>query len=335
GDYPFVLGGSGTAEASLVGVYTQTETDKQSYQLAKSGLPVQNRLGKENAVGTMPITDAENGLQLQALRGLNFDDPLWESFLDQLSKRELVLLDAIASQKAMVYTPAEQIPGGLLSATYNPSLAYRAGKLLAYNTLLGDAYIAQIQVATEDGCLAGQMLKAQVQGICEIGVIALAEEHRIGADTEEKIAREQYLEPYKEAFANGIGGLQIHSGAVSILQEEWGFTGILPYEDSSFAAAIWSAVSGWENPGYISCLRDSCHRLLYNLVNSAAMNGVGEASRLEAPKVSWILWVYVLAALAWVFHIVMAVLYSIGRRNWKTSREYLDYQTMINTAVEA
>ena len=174
-----------------------------------------------------------------------------------------------------------------------------------------------------------------MQGICEIGVIALAEEHRIGADTEEKIAREQYLEPYKEAFANGIGGPQIHSGAVSILQEEWGFTGILPYEDSSFAAAIWSAVSGWENPGYISCLRDSCHRLLYNLVNSAAMNGVGEASRLEAPKVSWILWVYVLAALAWVFHIVMAVLYSIGRRNWKTSREYLDYQTMINTAVEA
>ena len=37
----------------------------------------------------MPVTGADNGVQLINLRGLGYDDPLWEDFLDQLTVEEM------------------------------------------------------------------------------------------------------------------------------------------------------------------------------------------------------------------------------------------------------
>ncbi|MBQ1493079.1 MAG: glycoside hydrolase family 3 C-terminal domain-containing protein, partial [Blautia sp.] len=45
-----------------------------------------------NADDTMPTTGAKNGLSAVALRGLTYDDPLWDSLLDQLSVKDMTSL---------------------------------------------------------------------------------------------------------------------------------------------------------------------------------------------------------------------------------------------------
>jgi len=42
--------------------------------------------------GTMPLTGADNGIMLADLKGLDYDDPLWENYLDQFTVEEMKLL---------------------------------------------------------------------------------------------------------------------------------------------------------------------------------------------------------------------------------------------------
>ena len=46
----------------------------------------------DNADDEMPVTNAKNGLELYDLRGADYDDPRWETLLDQMSTDEMVNL---------------------------------------------------------------------------------------------------------------------------------------------------------------------------------------------------------------------------------------------------
>lgn len=46
----------------------------------------------EPSKGDLPVTGAENGLKLSDLRGVSYDDPKWQSFLDQFTVDELIRL---------------------------------------------------------------------------------------------------------------------------------------------------------------------------------------------------------------------------------------------------
>ena len=37
----------------------------------------------------MPVLNADNGLQLIDMRGLDYDDPAWEDLLDQLTLKDM------------------------------------------------------------------------------------------------------------------------------------------------------------------------------------------------------------------------------------------------------
>ena len=49
-----------------------------------------------NSSDEMPLTDQDNGLTLADLRGADYDDPRWESLLDQMSVEDMVNLSGIA-----------------------------------------------------------------------------------------------------------------------------------------------------------------------------------------------------------------------------------------------
>lgn len=53
--------------------------------------------GSEVYADEMPATDADNGLSLSSMRGLDYDDPLWDDLLDQLDFSDSELYVALAA----------------------------------------------------------------------------------------------------------------------------------------------------------------------------------------------------------------------------------------------
>lgn len=56
---------------------------------------------REPAGGEMPRFGADNGLQLKDLRGLTYDDPLWDRFLDQFTLKEMIAMTASGGWKTI------------------------------------------------------------------------------------------------------------------------------------------------------------------------------------------------------------------------------------------
>ena len=109
-----------------------------------------------------PTMGAENGLRLYDLIGKDFDDPMWQKLLDQLSYDDMVTLisDAFHSRSGVESVQAphardENGPSGLntafiaediasttfpseniMASTFNDALVYEVGKVLANNCLM-------------------------------------------------------------------------------------------------------------------------------------------------------------------------------------------------------
>ncbi len=199
----------------------------------------------------MPTMGAQNGRKLCDMVGLAFDDPQWQTLLDQLSFHEM---QEMLSDAYRVLLPAEsvQAPGirygygsvDSLAATFNTELMYELGTLLG-NFCLQEG-VTGLQISgdgAEDVFLAGKTCAGQVLGVQSKGVIALVE----GKDLEnialwlnEQTAREQYLRFWQYALQEGNAkgmvvsshrlGAQWFGSATelmqNILREEWGYTGI-------------------------------------------------------------------------------------------------------------
>lgn len=59
-----------------------TATEQMIAEITKTGID-------EDPNAVMPTTGADNGLSLIMLKGLDYDDPLWEDLLDQVTKQEM------------------------------------------------------------------------------------------------------------------------------------------------------------------------------------------------------------------------------------------------------
>ena len=102
--------------------------------------------------GTLPLTGADNGILLADLKGLEFDDPQWEAYLDQFSVEEMKLLVTNGAYRTL---PVERLglptsvlldgPAGInfffksnttaayptevvIASTWNDELAYMMGE---------------------------------------------------------------------------------------------------------------------------------------------------------------------------------------------------------------
>ena len=348
----------------------------------------------DHPVTPMPTLGAENGLKLQQLIGLPFEDAGWQTLLDQLTFADMVALladnfgmhPAIASVQAPggnikemyeMALPAE----GILAATFNRDLITEAAKAIG-NTCLTEGIVtlegAEGICYSEDGFLAGKICAAQAAGLQEKGVIlALPLLTRLSSDEtltgqavwlNEQAAREIYLRPVQYAAEQNpattiilgntrLGGTwtAAHEGLLThILQKEWGGSGVvgvgkvyrvkMPVQDALLAgttaftevipAANWELCQWKHDPVIVSAMREACHRDLYALANSCAMNGIGEATTVKTCLPWFVLTCWIAGPVCLAAFVFFAIMWHRGKKKWKKTQEYLDYQTMKTTLKE-
>ena len=150
-----------------VGTYPgQEQIQLQLTELLIRDLQQQRYQPVEDKTAEMPVLGADNGLKLVQLMGKDYDDPMWDQLLDQLTFDEMVSLIADSFHWRM---PAESVqapgardengPQGLsvtlfgaalgvettafpsedvMAATYNTELLYHVGKIIGNDCLAAD-----------------------------------------------------------------------------------------------------------------------------------------------------------------------------------------------------
>ena len=168
-----------------------------------------NESDYNNDADVMPTTGAKNGLKLEQLRGLDYDDPTWDTLLDEMSVSEMNTLIELGGYetsavdsigKVMTYDcdgPASinnnfthqgsiGFPAAVMIAcTWNKDIAHRFGASIgrmandmdvsgwyapATNTHRSAFAGRNFEYYSEDGVLAGWMCANAVQGAREWGV---------------------------------------------------------------------------------------------------------------------------------------------------------------------
>lgn len=167
----------------------------------------------EPSAEAIPVTGADNGIKLADLKGLAYDDPKWEEFLDQFTYEELNnlvseggwhsiaidrlgipsthMLDGPAGiNSMMVPVSAAAYPTEMLVAsTWNQELAHRLGGHIAAEAVAYDVQVwyapamnlhrtaqggRNFEYYSEDPTLSGLMGAATIRGAQEKGVIVAA-----------------------------------------------------------------------------------------------------------------------------------------------------------------
>ena len=165
----------------------------------------------DNPEDEMPVTGADNGIRLSELTGKDYDDPMWDDLLDQLTFEEMsnlvnlggfqtVAVDSVGKVATLdsdgtsglndwvtgVYGTPFPVEV-LISQTWNPDLAQRTGS--AIGAEYADCHIygwygpamnmhrtafcgRNFEYYSEDGVLSGVIASAEVNGAAEHGVYA-------------------------------------------------------------------------------------------------------------------------------------------------------------------
>ena len=98
--------------------------------------------------------------------------------------------------------------------------------------------------------------------------------------------------------------------------------------------AAWELYQYGNDPVIVSAMRQACHRNLFALANSSAMNGIGENTTVSLCVPDFILVVWIATPVFFAAFVFFAVMWHRGKKKWKRTEGYLDYKTMKNTLKE-
>ena len=164
-----------------------------------------------NADDVMPTTGADNGLQLVDMRGVDYDDAQWDTFLDQLTITDMDTLIALGGYQTAAVSSIGKVqtydcdgPASInnnftgvgsvgfpsavmIASTWNHDLASEFGRSIgkmademnttgwyapAMNTHRSAFAGRNFEYYSEDGVLSGEMSAKAIQGAEEFGVYA-------------------------------------------------------------------------------------------------------------------------------------------------------------------
>lgn len=190
-----------------------------------------------------------------------------------------------------------------------------------------------------------------------------SEQDRIGLGVwlSEQAAREIYLKafqaPVEEGNGNGVMIAYTRWGCIwsgankglvtGILREEWGQDGMNITDnvlttyvngvDGILAGvSIYDAMMPYvtnllpkykNDPVIVAAMRESCHRNLYAIANSAGMDGVGADTTIKMTQPKIITIVKILAMIFSILFVVSLVLWILKKRNFKKGEEYTSYMS--------
>ena len=198
-----------------------------------------------------------------------------------------------------------------------------------------------------------------------------SEQDRIGLGVwiNEQAAREIYLKAYQAAFekgnANGVMTAYTRWGAVwsggvkglmtNILRGEWGSNGMSITDNvitpmvtgadgvlagvTTYDAMLWyilTELPKYENdPVMVTAMKEACHHNLYALVNSSAMNGIGPQTTIKVKTLPLIIYLFIATVVSWIVYIPLRIMWKRGKKRFKKSPGYLDYQTFLRACKES
>lgn len=164
-----------------------------------------------NADDVMPTTGASNGLQMVDMRGVDYDDAQWDTFLDQLTINDMDTLIALGGYQTAAVPSIGKVqtydcdgPASInnnftgvgsvgfpsavmIASTWNPDLASEFGRSIGkmademnttgwYAPAMNNHRSAfagrNFEYYSEDGVLSGKMAAKAIQGAEEFGVYA-------------------------------------------------------------------------------------------------------------------------------------------------------------------
>ncbi len=169
------------------------------------------------------------------------------------------------------------------------------------------------------------------------------ETNRIGGSmfANEQTVRDLYLKPFeiaiRESDATGVMTAMNRLGTTwagadkglmtTTLKNEWGFKGIVSTDQASFDnfdyadlreglaagtnlwlntnANLWKLEESEYTPAVVKQLRESSHAILYTIVNSNAMNGLGEGDSVKEVLPLWRYWLMAATAILGLLAIVL------------------------------
>ncbi len=188
---------------------TMSMTDEQKESFLNNGN--YNPEDYNNDDDEMPTTGADNGLELADLRGLDYDDELWEDLLDQMTVSDMDQLIAIGGYQTTAIESINKVqtvdcdgPASInnnftgtgsvgfpsavmIASTWNTDLAQQFGECIgkmademdvsgwyapAMNIHRSAFAGRNFEYYSEDGLLSGKIAAAAVQGAQEYGVYA-------------------------------------------------------------------------------------------------------------------------------------------------------------------
>lgn len=198
------------SRADFAGTFPVAAEDKTAAETGVEFVEF-NPADAQDAADEMPTTGASNGISLIDLRGKSYDDPEWDSLLDQLSVSEMTtMLNDGAYNTAEIPSiskPATHDPDGpagftsltgptgncaycseyLMAQTWNTDLMYQVGLMVgqeglasgyngwyapAMNTHRSPFAGRNFEYYSEDPLLAGKIGSAVVSGAAQNGVYA-------------------------------------------------------------------------------------------------------------------------------------------------------------------
>ena len=302
----------------------------------------------------MPTTGAKNGLKLWDMAGLTFDDPMWQTLLDQLTVREMAMLVGDA-YNGILPVKSVQAPGVgyaeksetvnrlLLEATFQPQFAYEISYYAAKDT--AGQLLLQGMENSEDSFLSGQFMTAQVQGAKDCGghvVLQIGEQMPNHGQT----LRERTL----RALQYAVESVQTTGVAtndrllIDILRSEWDGKGVVLADNmpavegvltgvtafSDLLPKTWDLLKYRDDPVIVTALRQACHHHLYAAANSTAMNGIGPETAVKTHWLWSVIGCTVAVGVCYIACVVFAILWNRGSRKWKQTETHLAYQTLKN-----
>lgn len=169
------------------------------------------------------------------------------------------------------------------------------------------------------------------------------EQHRIGLGIwlNEQAAREIYLKAFQAPVEEGDGGVMMaytrlgtawsggNQGLGHILRDEWGCVGMIITDNALVTyvngpdglmagTSIFAAMMPYvlidlggrgDDPVIVSAAREACHRSLYTIANSCAMNGMGKDTTVRVTQPTILIVLKIFVNLFTLFALAMAVLW--------------------------
>lgn len=248
------------AEATKAPVTTELEEPYVSEYHLNSNFDKRMYLNDKD---TMPVTGAKNGMKLADLRGADYDDPRWETLLDQLTVDEMAEMIAMAGYQTGAMESVGKVgtldfdgPAAInnnftgvgsmgfpievvIASTWNKEMAKAWGESMGkmsqemgahgwyapgMNTHRTPFGARNYEYFSEDGVLAGQMGANAVAGAMEYGVYSYIKHYALYEGNGKMVSVWSNEQAIREIYLKPFE-ISVKEGGANAVMVSWSFLG--------------------------------------------------------------------------------------------------------------